>query len=156
GTHGRSFWILDDISPLRQLSADVTAAPAHLYKPQVAYRYRRSTNTDTPLPPEEPAGKNPPDGAILYYHLKTKPSGPVTLEILGDRGRLVRRYSSADRPHPVTEGELNVALGWVRPPRVLSAEPGAHRFVWDLHSPPTEGGPRRRSYPISAIYGDTP
>ncbi len=156
GTHGRSFWILDDISPLRQLNADVSAAPAHLYKPQVAYRYRRSTNTDTPLPPEEPAGKNPPDGAILYYHLKTKPSAPVTLEIFGDGNRLVRRYSSADRPQPVTEGELNISLDWVRPPQVLSAEAGAHRFVWDLHYTPAEAGPRRRSYPISAIYGDTP
>jgi hypothetical protein len=156
GTHGRSFWILDDISPLRQLSADVTAAPAHLFKPQLAYRYRRNTNTDTPLPPEEPAGKNPSDGAILYYHLKTKPAGPVTLEIYGDGNRLVRRYSSADRPRPVTEGELDVPLYWIRPAQVPSVEAGAHRFVWDLHYTPTEAGPRRRDYPISAIYGDTP
>jgi hypothetical protein len=156
GTHGRSFWILDDISPLRQLNADVTAAPAHLYKPQTAYRYRRNTSTDTPLPPEEPAGKNPPDGAILYYHLKTKPSDPVTLEIFDDGGRPVRRYSSADRPQPVTEGELDVPLYWLRPPQVLSAEAGAHRFVWDLHYPPVEGGTGRRSYPISAINVDTP
>jgi photosystem II stability/assembly factor-like uncharacterized protein len=155
GTHGRSFWILDDISPLRQLNAAVTAAPAHLFKPQLAYRYRRSTSTDTPLPPEEPAGKNPPDGAILYYHLKMKPSGPVLLEIFKGK-RLVRRYSNADRPQPVTEGELNVPLYWIRPPQVLSAEAGAHRFVWDLHYTPMEGGPRRRNYPISAIYGDTP
>jgi photosystem II stability/assembly factor-like uncharacterized protein len=155
GTHGRSFWILDDISPLRQLSADVTAAPAHLYKPQLAYRYRRNTNTDTPLPPEEPAGKNPPDGAILYYHLKTKPAGPVILDIFDEGNRLVRRYSSADRPQPVTEGELDVPLYWIRPPQVLSAEAGSHRFVWDLHYTPLEGG-RGRRYPISAIYGDTP
>jgi photosystem II stability/assembly factor-like uncharacterized protein len=155
-THGRSFWILDDISPLRQLNADVSAAPAHLYKPQAAYRYRRNTSTDTPLPPEEPAGKNPPDGAILYYHLKAKPSGPVTLEIFGEGNRLVRRYSSADRPRRVTEGELDVPLYWVRPPQVLSAEAGAHRFVWDLHYTPIEGEPGRRGYPISAIYRDTP
>jgi photosystem II stability/assembly factor-like uncharacterized protein len=156
GTHGRSFWILDDISPLRQLSADVVAAPAHLFNPQVAYRYRRSTATDTPLPPEEPAGKNPPDGAILYYHLKAKPSAPVILEIFDDSNRLVRRWSSADRPQPVAEGELDVPLYWIRPPQVLSAQAGSHRFVWDLHYTPAEGGPRRRSYPISAIYGDTP
>jgi photosystem II stability/assembly factor-like uncharacterized protein len=156
GTHGRSFWILDDISPLRQLSADVIAAPAHLYRPQLAYRYRRNTATDTPLPPEEPAGKNPSDGAILYYHLKTKPAGPVTLEIFDDNKRLVRHYSSADRPQPPTEGELDVPFYWIRPPRVLSAEAGSHRFVWDLHYTPLEGGRGRRNYPISAIYGDTP
>jgi hypothetical protein len=156
GTHGRSFWILDDISPLRRLSADVSAAPAHLYKPQIAYRYRRNTNTDTPLPPEEPAGKNPPDGAILYYHLKNKPAGPMILEIFDDSNRLVRRYASADRPKPVTEGELDVPLYWIRPPQVLSAEAGSHRFVWDLYYTPLEDGRGRRRYPISAIHGDTP
>jgi hypothetical protein len=156
GTHGRTFWILYDISPLRQLSAEVVAAPAHLYKPQMAYRYRRSTATDTPLPPEESAGKNPPDGAILYYHLKAKPSGPVILEIFDDKKGLVRRYSSADRPEPVTEGELNAPLYWIRSPQVLSAEVGSHRLVWDLHYTPLEGERGRRSYPISAIYGDTP
>jgi photosystem II stability/assembly factor-like uncharacterized protein len=156
GTHGRSFWILDDISPLRQLSADVAAAPAHLFEPQMAYRYRRSTATDTPLPPEEPAGKNPPDGAILYYHLKTKSSGPVILEIFNDKKGLVRRYSSADLTEPVAEGELNVPLYWLRPPQVLSAEAGSHRFAWDLYYTPLDGGRGRRSYPISAIYGDTP
>ena len=156
GTHGRSFWILDDISPLRQINADVTAAPAHLFKPQLAYRYRRNTNTDTPLPPEEPAGKNPPDGAIIYYHLKTKPAVPVLLEIFDDKNRLVQRYSSADRPQPVTEGELDVPLYWLRPPQPLSAEAGTHRFVWDLHYAPTEGGRGQRTYAISGIYGDTP
>ncbi len=156
GTHGRSFWILDDISPLRQLDAGVTAAPAHLFKPQLAYRYRRNTNTDTPLPPEEPAGKNPPDGAILYYHLKAKPAGPMLLEIFDGTNRLVRRYSSADRPPPVTEGELDISPQWIRPPQVLSVEAGSHRFVWDLHYTPTEGGRGRRNYAISAIYGDTP
>src|SRR5262249_10473337 len=71
GTHGRSFWILDDISPLRQMTAEIANAPAHLFQPRMTYRLPRNTNTDTPLPPEEPAGKNPPDGAILYYNLKS-------------------------------------------------------------------------------------
>ena len=75
GTHGRSFWILDDIAPLRQLTPEVAAAPAHLFAPSPAYRLPRDTNTDTPLPPEEPAGKNPPDGAILYYYLKAAATG---------------------------------------------------------------------------------
>src|SRR5438132_9224994 len=82
GTHGRSFWILDDITPLRQLDSQVAASDAHLFRPQVAYRVRWNLNTDTPLPPEEPTAKNPPDGAILNYCLKSASPGPVTLEVL--------------------------------------------------------------------------
>src|SRR5262249_55513228 len=101
GTHGRSLWILDDITPLRQLDAQAATADVHLFRPQTAYRVRGNVNTDTPLPPEEPAGQNPPDGAIVNYYLKADSSGPVTLEILDDKGKLVRRYSSADKPEPV-------------------------------------------------------
>ncbi len=90
GTHGRGFWILDDIAPLRQLTPEAAAAPAHLFAPSAVYRFPRDTNTDTPLPPEEPAGQNPPDGAILYYYLKAAASGPVTLEISDAAGKLVR------------------------------------------------------------------
>ncbi len=91
GTHGRSFWILDDLTPLRQLDARVAEADAHLFKPQTAIRVRWNVNTDTPLPPEEPAGQNPPDGAILNYHLKADASGPVTLEIFDQDNILFRR-----------------------------------------------------------------
>jgi photosystem II stability/assembly factor-like uncharacterized protein len=154
GTHGRSFWILDDITPLQQLTPQVAAADVYLFRPQVAYRVRRNVNTDTPLPPEEPAGKNPPDGAIINYYLKKQASGPVTIEILDAKDQLVRRYSSADKPERVDEKSLPVPTYWIRPPQILSAAAGAHRFVWDLHYPPPKG--TRRSYPISAIYGDTP
>jgi photosystem II stability/assembly factor-like uncharacterized protein len=153
GTHGRSFWILDDITPLRQLDAKVAAEAAHLFRPQVAYRVRWNLNTDTPLPPEEPAGKNPPDGAILNYYLKEAAAGPVTLEILDEKGKLVRRYSSADKPEPVNEKSLEVPTYWIRPTQILSAAAGSHRFLWDLHYPPPEGG--RRTYPIAATYHDT-
>src|SRR2546421_660942 len=81
GTHGRSFWILDDITPLRQLDAKVAAALAHLFAPQVTYRVKWNLNKDTPLPPEEPGGKNPPDGAIMNYYLSKPAAGPVTLTI---------------------------------------------------------------------------
>ncbi len=104
GTHGRGFWILDDISPLRQLDATTGAKP-HLFKPQVAYRVRRNVATDTPLPPEEPAGKNPPDGAILYYNLPAK-ANAVTLEILDEKNELVRRYANTDKPPVVNERAL--------------------------------------------------
>jgi photosystem II stability/assembly factor-like uncharacterized protein len=154
GTHGRSFWILDDITPLRQLTPDVTAAEALLFKPQVAYRVRWNVNTDTPLPPEEPAGKNPPDGAILNYCLKDAASGPVTLEIFDGANRLVRHFSSADKPEPVAGRELVIATYWLRPPKILPAAAGMQRFVWDLHYPPPEGA--RQSYPMTAVYRDTP
>jgi hypothetical protein len=154
GTHGRSFWILDDITPLREVSDRVAAADVHLFRPQVAYRFRRSLNTDTPIPPDEPMGKNPPDGAIINYYLKSRASGPVTLEILDSANRLVRRFSSLDKPEAVNEKELNAPTYWVRPPQILSTEAGMQRFVWDLHYPAPEGA--RRSYPISAIYMDTP
>jgi len=155
GTHGRGFWILDDISPLRQLNSDITAAPAHLFAPRVTYRLPRDTNTDTPLPPEVPAGKNPPDGAILYYWLKNT-AGPVTLEIMDSNGAVVRRYSSEDKPEP-PDPMLNVPTYWIRPFQPLPATAGMHRFVWDLHAAAPGGGGRRGGeYTIAAIYQDTP
>jgi photosystem II stability/assembly factor-like uncharacterized protein len=153
-THGRSFWILDDITPLRQLSAQVAASDAFLFQPETAYRVQRNVNTDTPLPPEEPAGQNPPDGAIIDYYLKSDSPAPVTLEIYDRAGKLVRRFSSDDKPEPINEKEINVPLYWVRPPRTLSSKAGMQRFVWDLHYP--EPKARSHEYPISANYMDTP
>ena len=96
GTHGRGFWILDDITPLRQIDDKVIAGNAYLFEPELTYRVRWNMNSDTPLPPDVPAGQNPPDGAVIDYYLKSAASGPVTLEILDSTGKLVRRYSSAD------------------------------------------------------------
>jgi len=154
GTHGRSFWILDNIAPLRQLDDKVAGAKAHLFRPPVTYRVRWNTNTDTPVPPDEPAGKNPPDGATIDYCLKDASAGPVTLEILDSKGQLVRRFSSNDRPEPVDEKSLSIPTYWIRSPQVLSAAAGPHRFVWDLHYTPLEGG--RGRYPMTAVYKDTP
>lgn len=134
-THGRSDWILDDITPLRQLAAASAANHAFLYQPEAAYQIPRNTYTDTQLPPEFPAGQNPPSGAIIDYYLKTAAKEPVTLEILNSDGKLVRRYSSADKPAPVNPTQLNFPTYWLRPPRVLSAKAGMHRFVWNLHYP---------------------
>ena len=153
GTHGRSFWILDDITPLRQVTPDVLAAPAHLLAPQLATRVRWNQYTDTPLPQEEPAGQNPPDGAVINYHLKADAVGPVILEIADASGRIVRRYSSADEPEQPVEGR-NIPDYWIRPPQTLSPRAGLHRFVWDLrYAPPAV---ERFGYPISAIFGNTP
>ncbi len=156
GTHGRSFWILDDITPLRQMNEEVAHSKAHLFAPESAIRWRWNRNTDTPLPPEIPAGQNPPPGAILDYLVNGTP-GVVSLDIYGGDNHLVRHYASDDKPL-VNEAELgkelNVPTYWVRPPHTLSAEPGFHRFVWDLRYSAPEA--LRYHYPISAIYQDTP
>jgi photosystem II stability/assembly factor-like uncharacterized protein len=157
GTHGRSFWILDDITPLRQVNEQIAAARAFLFKPGIAYRVRRNVNTDTPLPPEEPAGKNPPDGAIIDYTLQSAAPAAVKLQILDASGKIVRAFSSTDKPEATTEElgkELNVPLYWIRPPQILSDAAGQHRFVWDLRTPPPAS--LRHEYPISAIVHDTP
>ncbi|MBZ5538577.1 MAG: glycoside hydrolase, partial [Acidobacteriia bacterium] len=156
-THGRSFWILDDITPLRQINAQIVNSAAYLFKPQTAYRVRWNQNTDTPLPPEEPAGQNPPDGAILNYYLNSKAAEPVTIEIIDHAGKSVRRFSSDDKPEVTKEElkkELHVPTHWVRMPEINSAEAGIHRYVWDLHYPPINS--LRHEYPISAIDKNTP
>ena len=156
GTHGRSFWILDDITPLRQLSTQVASAEVNLFRPQTAWRIRWNKNTDTPLPPEEPAGQNPPDGAIIDYYLKDAASGPVTLEILDAQGALVRRYSSADAPLDMAAvaKQEPIPTYWVQVPQILSAAAGTHRFVWDLHGRAPDS--LEHGYPISAILHETP
>jgi hypothetical protein len=113
GTHGRSFWILDDITPLRQLTGQLVNTSTTLYKPQTAIRVRWSMWPDTPLPQEEPAGQNPPDGAIIDYYLKEKASGIVTLEIVDSAGKTIRRFTSNDTTYKI--GNVNIPLYWVRP-----------------------------------------
>ncbi len=154
GTHGRSFWILDDITPLRQLNGTVIDSAVHLFAPQVAYRVKRNVNTDTPLPPEEPVGQNPPDGAIINYYLRDDPKTPVTLEVFDSKDQLVRRFSSDDQPPAINANDYAVPSYWFRPPQLLSARAGMQRFVWDLkYPPPSAFG---RGFPISAIHRDTP
>ena len=153
GTHGRSFWILDDVTPLRQMTPAVAAARAHLFEPQKAIRIRRNRWTDTPVPVEEPAGENPPDGAILDYFLGASSASPVVLEIRDAAGAVVRRYASDDAPEAKVE-PLVVTADWARPALVLPRIAGHHRWVWDLRyaAPPVSS----REYPISAVPGRTP
>jgi hypothetical protein len=157
GTHGRGFWILDDISPLREMSAAIGSADAHLFAPRPTWRFPRDTNTDTPLPPEEAAGKNPPDGAILYYYLKSPAAGAMTLEVLDGESKVVAHFSSEDKAPPPNP-ELNVPTYWLRPFQPLSAGAGMHRFIWNLHGSPAAGGRGGRGGEpaISAVYMDTP
>ncbi len=155
-THGRSFWILDDISPLRQIDAMALKAAAYLFKPAPAYRVRRDTNTDTPLPPDEPAGQNPPAGAAIDYYLARPANGDVSIEVLDAKGRVVRRYSSADQPGVSQEelGKQLIPLYWIRPQRKLNTGAGMHRWIWNLRYPPPDSA--HHGYPIAAVPGDTP
>jgi photosystem II stability/assembly factor-like uncharacterized protein len=151
-THGRSLWILDDVTPLRTMQPTTLDNDVALLPPQRATRVRWNRNTDTPIPQEEPAGENPPDGAILNYWLRS-PADVVTLEILDASGGLVRRFSSADSAESLVP-DRNIPDYWIRPPQRLSASAGLHRFVWDLHYPPP--AVQRFEYPIAAVYANTP
>ncbi|HET7213399.1 MAG TPA: hypothetical protein VFL79_07425 [Terriglobia bacterium] len=155
-TFGRAFWVLDDLSPLRQLTAQVVAAPAHLFKPAEAFRVRRDTNSDTALPPEEPAGSNPPAGAILDYTLRAAPSKVIKLAIYDAGGNLVRQYSSAPLPESVKRPVEwpTVADYWMANPEPLPAQAGMNRFVWDLRYPTPPA--LKYDYPMSAIVDKTP
>jgi len=149
-THGRSFWILDDITPLRQISTSLIKENVVLYKPETAIRVRWDMWSDTPLPPDEPVGKNPPDGAVIDYYIKDKSNNEVSLYITDSAETLVRYYSSKDTMYTI--GDVNIPLYWVRPQQILSADTGSHRFLWDLHYAPLNLPP---NYPIGAIYGET-
>jgi hypothetical protein len=152
-THGRSFWILDDVEPLREGTPAIMAETAHLFRPQTALRWRASLNTDTPLPPEEPVGENPPEGALVDYWLKA-PAKEVRLEILDGAGAVLRAFDSQDRPEPVDPASLNVPAFWIQPPVVLPATAGMHRFAWDLRLPPPAAFHHEPT--MAAIPGKTP
>jgi photosystem II stability/assembly factor-like uncharacterized protein len=155
-THGRGFWILDDISPLRQVNASLATADAVLMKPGAAYRVRRDTYTDTPVPPDEPMAQNPPDGAVIDYFLAKPAQGELRIEILDGKGKLVRGYSSADKP-TMTEENLKkqlIPLYWIRMPRALRTDAGQHRWIWDLRY--AEPVSTEHEFPIAAVPHDTP
>jgi len=164
GTHGRGFWILDDVTPLRQ-AAELRAAEAsrapYLFKPITALRVRFGTNEPTPWPPELPAGENPPPGAILDYYLPADARGPVKLEILDAAGKTIRTYASTDpviAPDPASHPEAYnevcqrnpsapdcaLPLYWPAPQMIVSPKAGMHRFSWDLRYDPV-GGPVEQS-----------
>jgi hypothetical protein len=153
GTHGRSIWILDNIAPLRELVQAVRADRAFLFSPPTATRVRWNMFSDTPLPPEEPAGQNPPDGAILDYYL-SRGADEVTLEIVDPSGEVIRRYSSNDPPEKVDPTTFAHPTYWIRPAQSLSTDQGHHRFIWDLRHEPPRGA--RRQFSIAAVYKNTP
>jgi photosystem II stability/assembly factor-like uncharacterized protein len=155
GTHGRGFWILDDVTPLRQAAEAAAASNAYLFKPATGVRIRFATNDPTPWPPELPAGENPPPGAIVDYYLPSA-SGEVKLEFLNAQGKVIRTYSSSDpvrNPDPATDPDAYnklcqqtpsatdcaLPLYWPAPPQILKTSAGMHRFSWDMRYDATPG-----------------
>jgi photosystem II stability/assembly factor-like uncharacterized protein len=132
GTHGRGIWILDDASPLRQISSNVAQSAAYLFKPAAAYRTRPGSDEGTPLPPEEAQLPNPPNGALIDYYVGSA-NTPVVISITDASGRLVRQWSSTDKPDTVNPKSLDIPMYWIHPQSPPSAQRGAHRWIWDLH-----------------------
>jgi hypothetical protein len=139
-THGRGFWVLDDISALRQIDAKVAAADAFLFRPAESYDMPNPSEQGTPLPKDEPQAENPPTGAIIDYYLKSAASSPVALEILDASGTVVRRFASDDRPQPRDPNTLQVQTVWAPQTEPLPATAGMHRWLWDLRPTPAAGG----------------
>jgi hypothetical protein len=153
-THGRGFWILDDITPLRQITADVAKADVFLFRPGTAWRFRWNKNTDTPPPPDEPAAPNPPDGVVISYLLGSPVPGPITLEFIETTTSTVLRRYSSDDPVEAPIPSRNIPDYWIRPPQRLQTTAGLHRFVWNVRfaAPHVD----TFDYPIAAVAHNTP
>lgn len=137
-THGRSFWVMDDVTPLRQLTA-ASSGGAHLFTPAPAYRVQPGSQEGTPLPLDEPQSDNAPVGLYIDYYLPAGPRTPVAIEILASDGSVVRRWSSAEPPKPVDPKSVPYTTHWIEQHPVPSTAAGAHRFVWDFHETNSDG-----------------
>lgn len=135
-THGRGFWVLDDITALRQINQEVANSAAFLFCPADAINLTPGSDNGTPMPRDEPLAENPPFGAMIDYYLKANAAGPVTLEILDPSGEMIRKYSSEDKSPAVNPDTLSIPLFWVRTQQPLSAAAGMHRWIWDLRPTP--------------------
>ncbi len=141
-THGRGYLVLDNVTPLRQIAAQtqskLSAASAYLYAPETTLRVRNDMNPPTPWPPDMATGENPPDGAMIDYYLGPNTSGPVTLQILDAHNTVLTEFKSTD-PVPPLDPRYPDPILWARAPRILSADPGHHRFLWNMHYPDVPG-----------------
>jgi hypothetical protein len=159
-THGRGFWVIDDMSPLRQLTDEVARSNAYLFKPLEAVNAVQGGDNGTPLQKDEPQTPNRPNGAYIDYYLKTAPAGPVKLEIIGSNGATVAAYSSdGSAPAPTSGrggrgggargggGIPNISPLWQAQPEVFSGTPGLHRVAW---SP--GGGGRGGGAPVTGTF----
>jgi photosystem II stability/assembly factor-like uncharacterized protein len=152
-TYGRSVWILDDISPLRQMTVEIGAEPVHLFKPGEAIRVRRNVNTGTPFPPEMPHGDNPPEGAIIYYTLAS-PAKHVALDVVDAAGSVVRHYSSDPIP-AIPEPPPPVPDEWIYVPEPMPTSSGPHRVNWDLRYDMPPAFIHYLAHVTAAVVGDT-
>ena len=150
-THGRGFWVLDDITPLRQISDPVAKERAFLFRPAAGVEVIPGSDNGTPMPRDEPIAENPPAGVAIDYYLKSKADGPVTLEIIDPAGEVIRRYSSEDKIPPVNPDELNIPVSWIRRPEPLSAAAGMHRWIWDFRPTPPQGAGGRGGGAAAAV-----
>ena len=137
-THGRGFWVLDDITALRQITDEIAKSDAYLFRPADAINIAPGGDNGTPLPRDEPLAENPPFGAMIDFYLKSKAAVPVILEIQDPSGEMIRRYSSEDKPTPVDPNRLNYPPFWARTTEPLPATAGMHRFIWDLRPTPPQ------------------
>ncbi len=153
GTHGRSIWIMDNISPLRNMAKAFQQKAGYLFPPARATRVRYNMFSDTPLPPEEPAGQNPADGAAIDYYLSTKVA-EVKLEIVDSKGDLVSSYSSKDKSETIDTTSIPHPTYWIRPNQFVSTQAGHHRFVWNLKYAEPRGADRQ--FAIAAVFHNTP
>ena len=151
-THGRGFWILDNATVLQQIDERTAASDAVLFKPATAVRFNPDSFFGTPLPPEEPQAKNPPDGAVIDFYLKSAPGGEVRLDVLDAKGEVVRSFSTAAqsgamrRPQPIADY-------WLTAPARLSARAGMNRFEWDLrYAPPEQEGSTKGPQALPGTY----
>jgi len=163
-TFGRGLWILDDVSPLRQVTLDTATQPAQFFAPQTAVRAKWDNHPDTPLQPGMPTAQNPPDGAILYYFVSSPPKGEMSLDIFNEQGARVRHFSTVPKAETLTPA--NVPEFWFYPPEQLPARKGLNRFVWDLQYPHPTALPygffgeqlkyTEYTLPDHAVPGETP
>lgn len=160
-THGRGFWVIDDISPLRQINDTMLSADAYLFKPADAINVMQGDDNGTPLQKDEPQAENPPSGAVIDYYLKTAANGPVTLEITDASGNSLHTFTSAATPASPTAGRRtggipNLSALWIRTPEPFSASAGMHRVVWNPVSAAGPGGAgagrRQRGAPLTGTF----
>ena len=135
-THGRGFWVLDDITPLRQITDEVIRSEAFVFAPEFAYNLPPPSENGTPQPRDEPLTDNEPSGAIIDYYIGSQTTGPVVLEILNPAGESIRRFASDDKVTPVDPNTLDIPAFWVRTPPLLATTRGMHRWIWDLRPTP--------------------
>lgn len=153
GTHGRSIWIMDDINPLRNLDMSKQSEIAHLMSPSIGIRVRDNMFGDTPLPPEEPTGENPPDGLAIDYFLN-ETVNTLKIEILDIGGTLVHSWSSENYSEPIDTAALPHPTYWMKPEQQVHTTRGHHRLIWNLRYNDPKGA--QREFSIAAVKGRTP